>query len=663
MDERNRVSTDQYWATLEPEELVSALCLKVDDYYGWVGASGRRSLWASGFNQFNAAVFNGPDIQYSGAESEYHMLSVNQTRNVLLHMLNLTITQRPAFEPRSSNTDSKSQKQTIIAKSLLTYYLREKNMEGAIRQATELALLYGEGFVSATWNTDDGEIIGVNPESGIEVREGDMAYHVYEPMDVVRDVTLSNAQSSTWWMTKSFENRWDLIARFPEQRDALLSAPTVRDPIRNFKVEAFAQTTNSDLIEVFEFYHKRTAAIPQGRYCMFLYGGQPLLASTLPYHQLPLYRLSAGDIGGQPFGYGTIFDLLNIQEAIDGAYSTVQTNQATFGVQNIMAPKGANLSPTQVTEGLTLIEYNNGPGGGKPEAINFTATAPETFNYLDRLERALEQLTGINSVVRGEAPGAGMSGSAMALLQSQAVQFAQGLQSSYVKLLEDVGTATIATLRDYAATKRVVAIVGKSNRSNLAEFTGDDLSTINRVQVDVGNPIMRTTAGKLQIAQDLLAAKLITNPIEYLGVIETGNLSTMTEGPMNQLMAIKAENESLSDGKEVSAMILDDHKLHISEHATVISDPTVRNDPARLGAVMAHVQEHWAMWSDPANSGILAAIGQTPPPGPAPGPAPIEGMAPPSGAVMEAGPIQPSMPGLPSLPPGAIPVEGATVTA
>lgn len=490
-----------------------------------------------------------------------------------------------------------------------------------------------------------------------------MAYAVYEPMDVVRDVSLTSAVSGTWWMTKAFKNRWDLIARFPEQREALLAAPSIRDPIRNFKIDAFAMTTNNDLIEVFEFYHDRTAAVPQGRYCMFLYSGQPLLASVLPYHSLPLYRLSAGEIGGQPFGYGTIFDLLNIQEAIDGAYSTVQTNQATFGVQNIMAPKGANLSPTQVTEGLTLIEYNAGPGGGKPEAINFTATAPETFNYLDRLERALEQLTGINSVVRGEAPGAGMSGSAMALLQSQAVQFAQGLQSSYVKLLEDIGTATIATLRDYATTKRVVAIVGKSNRSNLQEFTGDDLSTVNRVTVDVGNPIMRTTAGKLQIAQDLLGAKLITNPIEYLGVLETGNLDTMTEGPMNQLMAVKAENESLTDGKEVSAMILDDHKLHISEHATIISDPAVRNDPSRLGAVMAHVQEHWAMWSDPANAGILQAIGQTPAPGAQPGPAPAGGMAPPDAAVMQAGPVQPEMPQMPSLPPGAIPVEGAAVTS
>lgn len=653
----NALSRDQYWATLPDDELVPALENRVQAYYTWVTASGRRNLWASAFNQYNAALFNGANINYSGDQNEYHMMSVNQTRNVIKHLMNLTITDRPAFEPRASNTDSKSQKQTVIARSLLQYYLREKGMEISIKGALEHAVLYGEGFVSAVWNPDDGEILGVNPDTEIQIHEGDMAYETFEPMDVIRDVALSDTASTSWWITKKFRNRWDLIARFPEHRDSILAAPTAKDPLRNFKLEQLVIVNDTDLVEVFEFYHRRTAAVPKGRYCMFIYGGDALLTSSLPYHEMPLYRLSADDIGGQPFGYGTIFDLLNIQQAVDGAYSTIQTNQETFGVQSIMAPKGSNLTTTQVTDGLNLIEYNNAPDGGKPEAIQFLQTAPETFNHLRTLEHVLEQLGGINSVVRGEPPNAGMSGAAMALLQAQAVQFVQGLQSSYIRLLEDLGTGTIATLRDYATTKRVVAIVGKSQRSNLAEFTGDDLSTINRVQVDVGSAIQRTVAGKLQIAQDLLNNKLISAN-EYIGVIETGNLETMLEGPMNALMSIKAENEMMTDGIDVQAVILDDHRLHMQEHQAIMSDPTVRKDPARLKAAMDHIMQHWAMWNDPANAGLLQAMGQTPPPAsPQPPPAgPVPGGAP---SVMETGSanamaasMQPNQPSLPSLPPG-----------
>lgn len=662
-------SEDVYWATEDDVELVSMLEEKIDSYYNYISASGKRSMWAAAYNQYYAALFNGPDINVGGAEGEYSHVSVNQLRNVFKHLMNLTINQRPAFEPRATNTDSKSQKQTIIARSLLTYYLQEKGLEENIRTALELAGLYGEGFVTVTWSPDDGEVIGIDPETGIEVTEGDIEYAVFEPMDVVRDQSLKQARDADWYITRKFVNRWDLVARFPEHRDNILTAPRELDPMRNFKVMNASQTAvnQTDLIEVFEFYHARTAALPKGRYCMFTYGGDALLTSTLPYRNMPVKRLSADDIGGQPFGYGTVFDLLPVQQAIDTAYSTIQTNQDTFGVQSITVPKGSNLTTSQVSNGLNLIEYVAGPTGGKPEAINFTATAPETFNHLNKLERTMEQLSGINSVIRGEPPSAGMSGSAMALLQAQAVQFVQGLQASYIKLLESIGTDTIATLRDYATTKRVVAIVGKSQRSNLEEFSGDDLSTINRVQVDVGNPLARTVAGRLQIAQDLLANKMIKNPIEYISVIETGNVETMMEGPMNELLCIKAENEAMTEGEQVQAMILDNHQLHISEHAAIIADPAVRRDPARLAAAMNHIQQHWGLWSDPANAGIIQATGQALPPQAAPqgganvsppgAPTDPAALGAESANVLAAG-MQPNMPAEQTLPPGAIPIPG-----
>ena len=657
----NQNSGDVYWASVEPEELVGNLEDRIDTFYLWVNSSGRRALWAGAYTQYNQALWNGSTINYSGSEQEYSLMSVNQTRNIIKHLMNLTINQRPSFEPKATNTDSKSQKQTVIASSLLTYYSREKHMERKIRSALEFASLYGEGFVAATWAPDDGDVIGQN-EVGIEVREGDMFYEAFEPMDVIRDVGLTSAANSSWWATKILRNRWDLVARFPEHRDAILAMPTTRDPLRNFTVTGIPLSNDTDQIEAWEFYHKRTPALPQGRYCLFLYGGGPLLASDLPYHEVPVYRLSADDIGGESFGYGSIFDLLNIQQAVDAAYSAIQTNQSTFGVQSISVPKGSNLTETQVAGGLNLVEWDSAPGGGKPEVLQLLATPAEMFNHLNKLESVMETIGGINSIIRGEAPGAGMSGAAMALLQSQAVQFVQGLQSSYVQLLEDLGTATIATLRDYATTKRVVAIVGKSNRSNLEEFTGDDLSTINRVLVDVGNPITRTTAGKLQIADTLLQNKLIASAQEYLGVIETGNLNVLTEGPMNELMSIKAENEKLTDGVVVRALITDNHGLHMSEHKALINDPAVRDDVERLQAAMSHLQEHWALWSDPANAGFLTALGQVPAQGAAPMPSPEAGLAPASAVSGDAnGQAEAMAPSMPSLPPGALAIPGAAV--
>lgn len=664
----NSTNTESYWATLPIDELCPELNDRIDSFYRWLESSGRRSLWATAYEVYNQALLNGGDIGYSGDQGEYHTITVNQARNIVKHLINLTVSQRPCFEPRASNTDARSQKQTVLARSLLDYYLRDKRLERHIRTALESASLYGEGFVTVAWEPDDGDVVGKDPDSGIEVKQGDIGYMSYEPMDVVRDCALTSFNQNSWVMTKTFRSRWDLVARFPEHRDSILAQPTQRDHTRNFRLWTDPILAETDLIETWEFYHARTAALPQGRYTMFLYDGDGLLDAPLPYSKVPVYRLSADDISGTPFGYGTIFDLLPLQEAVDNLYSTITTNQQTFGTQLIAIPKGSDVTATALSQGLTAIEYVAGPGGGVPQALQLTSTAPEIFNHLAKLESVMETLGGINSVVRGEAPSAGMSGAAMALLQSQAVQFVQGLQSSYVQLLEDCGTATIQTLRDYAITDRVVAIVGKANRSNLQAFTGKDLANINRVQVDVGNPMTRTTAGKLQIAETLLQNKLIANAQEYLSVLETGNLETLTEGPMNELLAIRAENETLGEGTDVPAVVLDDHRTHILEHKALLSDPMVRLDAERMAAVMRHITQHWQLWSDPSNAPLLAALGQQmPPPGPT-GPPP-GGVAPPEGAVANGAGVEDAnamaeqmQPNMPNLPAGATPVDGAMVT-
>lgn len=64
----------------------------------------------------------------------------------------------------------------------------------------------------------------------------------------------------------------------------------------------------------------------------------------------------------------------------------------------------------------------------------------------------------------------------------------------------------------------------------LTEFVGDDISSINRVIVQISSPLEQTVPGRMQIAQDLIQAGLITSPESYLSVIKTGSLDSVTDG-------------------------------------------------------------------------------------------------------------------------------------
>lgn len=128
----------------------------------------------------------------------------------------------------------------------------------------------------------------------------------------------------------------------------------------------------SDDIAVYHFWHKRDAALPNGRYVVLLEDGTVLFDGDLPYESIPVRRITTGDLMGTSFGYSPMFDLLVLQEAIDALYSAVATNQMTFGVQLIMAMKGQDIDYKQMARGLSFLEYTN--PDGKPEPLNLTHT-------------------------------------------------------------------------------------------------------------------------------------------------------------------------------------------------------------------------------------------------------------------------------------------------
>lgn len=614
------MDNNQYFATLPADQIAPEIMKKVEQYKEYLLESGRLSLWRKSYQAYYRPSTKGGRLNKSGPASEFTTISVNHYRNLLVHLKTMTMQQRPAFDPKATNTDYKSQAQTILASGLLEYYLKEKKMERNIKTALEHSLVFGEGFVRADWDAQSGEAFGVNPETGAEIKQGDLRYANFMPFQVSRDYTKMDNMEQDWYVLETYQNRYTLAAKYPELSEKILNLPSKLDDDDKYKPLWF-QNEETDDVTVYEFYHRSTEAVQSGRITMLLSSDIVLLDGPLPYRQLPVYRISPEDQIGTPFGYTVGYDLLPVQEAIDGLYSTVLTNQTTFGVQNIAVPQGHNLGVTQIAGGLNLIEYDSKLG--KPEALNLTSTPPEIFNFITQLEQLAETLSGVNSVARGNPEASLKSGSALALVAQQAINFTASLQQSYAQLLEDLGTATINILRDFASVPRIAVIAGKSNRSLMKQFTGDDLDLINRVTVDMGNPLSKTAAGRVEIAENLMANSLIKDADQYIQVLTTGRLEPAIEGTQAELLNIKAENEEMSEGRMVPVMVTDEHLKHILEHKTILASPDARRNPQIIQLVTQHLQEHLNFLMDPMYAPMLQALGQAsmaPPPMPASAP-------------------------------------------
>lgn len=600
----------KYFAAKEAYETANILLTRSHDWFNTLETNGYlsrlRTMWAAYYNFAYTNSSDSASIIFSGEQGELALMAVNHIQNIGQHMLNMITSTRPTMQARSINTDYKSLMQTKLANGLLDYYMRDHRLENYLKTAVEYAIVFGMGYIKLEWNATRGEVYEFNEELGIDIREGDIEFTNLSPFDVVFD-TNRNDNKHDWVVSRSFRNRFDIAAKYPELENEILSLPT-KNKLNVYSLSAL-HYDDTELIPVYEFYHKRTESMPDGRYLLFLDPNVVLSDSPMPYRSLPIYSIAPNYYLGTPYGHTPLFNLIQIQDAINSLYSTILTNQTAFGVQNILVPKGADVAISSLSGGLNVVEANYQFGEIKP--LNLTNTPKEIFDFIIMLERVMETISGVNSVSRGNPDPNLRSGNALALVQSMTLQFMSGLQQSYVALIEDLGTGIVNVLKDHANVPRVATIVGKNNRTYIKEFSGEDLSTISRVVVDIGNPISRTVAGRVEMAEQLLQMGLIKNPEQYFTVIDTGQLDVMVEDTQSQLYLIKAENERLVSGEPVMAVFTDLHPTHIKEHSAVLSDPELRFDPELTSRVTAHIQEHIKLLRE-TDPDTLNILGQQP---------------------------------------------------
>lgn len=622
---------EMYFANLPIEDLLPECERRVEDYQDYVLRTGKLTTWRTNWEMWMRSDMK-IGIRFGGDRGQYKLIESNIYRSILTGLVSTIANQRPDFQPEAINSDYKSMSQDLVFNAVCNYYLKTKHLEDHYKTGLIYGLATGEGWLYEKWNADIGEIVEiVQDPSGkdVPIKEGDVQFSVLGPMDVIRDYTRMDT-ANDWYIVREYLNKWDLIAQRPDLEDELKgrSMPTTLQRFR-FGHVVDAQTSNSDLIPVYTLLHQKTAACPKGRLVQFIDAETWILDTAFPYDSLPLFPMMPDVMPFNNFGATIMTSLVKLQYAYDKTLSVIVTNQQAFAIQNIVVDETTQTKPEQVIEGLNFIKTNM--KNGVPMGLELCKTPAEVFNFLGILEGQMEKLSGLPSILRGQPPTGVQSGTAMAFLQAQALVFNSPIQQAYISFLERSATGLFNMLKSFANTKRMITIAGQSKKSYMDEFSGEDLANITRVIVSAGNPAMRSEAGKLQVAQDLMAKGLV-DVQQYFQVLATGQLDPMIEGPEAENMLIVEENEDLRNGEPQVVFPLDQHELHIRQHATVLMDPSLRqttNNPI-VAATVQHILAHAAIIfpglqsiTDPRLLGLLGIQVQMPLPGQIATPAPV----------------------------------------
>lgn len=678
---------DQYFAARETPELLNELEGRIKSYNNYLDGSGvaARAKRAEdvyfGRHQGESGV-GSYSITDSGTDGEMSAVPTNKLRTLVKHQLSYTTTQKPAWDPKARNSDTKSGQQARLSINVLDYYLGEKRLGRHMGQACERSLVSAKGYIYMPWDPSLGSAYATAPaidpqtkqpildESGKPklkvVYEGDVSCSSKGWRDVIYDSNVRDWTKHKWIIVKEYENKWDLAARHPDMAEEIAKCGPDADFdfSGKFNQRTWDEKSQQDIIPVFYFYHLKTDGLKSGRFTKFIGTKKSLYDGAMQYRRLPVFRIAPGEQFDTCEGYTDAFDQMALQEAVNVLISTAFSNLQAYAGQKLWLPEGCEISPSLIDDGMAILK--GGVPGSEPKVLNLTSIPKELMEFLDFAQKLMVEGMGLNSVVTGDPDHGLKSGTALARMQAMAIQYSNNLQRSWAELQEDVGTFLIELLQDFAKTKRMIAISGIANRNAVKEFTGDDLNGIQRVGVGLGNAAMRTPAGVLNFAE-MLYDKGEINGREFIHINSTGSFDAIAERKESDIELVQMENELMRDGKPVRAMVGDGHLYHMEQHRAVLSDPQLRTWVAQgdqmamaiAEAATAHIQEHEQIYNtQPPIFSIIAKEPPAPqpmmpPPG---GPMPGPGGPPPQGGPpmqMPEGPPPGAPPEPPPLPPVA----------
>lgn len=615
----------KYHALQSPGDLSKEIQRIVHESKQIMRAAGIYRRGRTNFNLFYARESNSAweeNIREDGDQGGSMFISVNVLKNAVDHLMSMVTSHRPAIDPVVVNSSQEANDTTTIAKAIIDFRLHNQGEINTIDEGLRHCPILGASFLHGYWNPFKGEIIknatALGKGQGVAyqvlpngtpvtplVFQGDLCTEVLSIFDVFYDLSAKSWDKDVNdCVVRVFRNKYDLMVAYPNmaaQIDAMPAKTTMMYdeylPSPSFAATQIAKTPSQEsMVEVWIYYHKRTAAVPYGRMQIQLPDGSVLDSSTLPewvpFEGLPLFRMCPDSMINTPHGYAVTTSAGGLQEGLNIGASAMLTNMSAFARKLIIAQKGMEVEASNITGDLKLLEVEFGPNGQPPiTSVDLMGNQSGLMDMLNWYVGQIEQDTGANSIVRGDPKGV-TAGVAINLYQSMALQFASPYEATRSNAIAWMATSVVRAYQSYPNVQREVKIVGPSKIASLLKYYGSELTGIDSFTVDPGNPATRTLAMRYNMAVALKQDGVPIEPDKLVHLMKTGDWDSTVEGSDAINNNIRAENEKLLMGQPVHVIPGDDPVRHARGHLAVLSNQKVRESPELVKIVLNHYNEH-----------------------------------------------------------------------
>lgn len=517
---------------------------------------------------------------------------------IVNHLYDLTETKvsqmtrlKPMVEVLPANDEYNDRGAAKVAGAVIRHLWDLNNIDYLIQNMHRHARIFGESFAFVLWDKDAGDLHPAYVEarnSGIDeieingkiiktdkpIKTGDVCYEQEVPWRVLlqRKPCIENVDYCFRIRVVPTE---DLKLENPDKKEEIKN----QDELRVFDIEDLTHKYVEGHTVVYEFYHRKTKFLPEGKYVKFT-DDVLLEQSDLPFShgKLPFIRITDLDVPDVLNGVSRYETVGPIQKMYDNVSTLIAKNIYLTAHAKWMMPRGA-CKIEQLGNDNTIVQYQ---GPVPPTLAQVQPNPVEVYTFREKLKEDMQTIYGSHGISRGEVPKGITAASALQFLNELENERATSDIAKHSDLVKNLAKFTLAVAGDYydANDGRLIRIVGQGNKFFIRHFDVANLSKNYDIRIDNSTGLPETKAAKIQRLMDIMQRNpTLFSPERWEELLEVGNTDRALSLATEALRSADSENEDIMAGIQVfEPEEWEDHIAHWDSHVKAMQSRAFKEE-------------------------------------------------------------------------------------
>jgi hypothetical protein len=506
----------------------------------------------------------------------FQKITVNHLFDLVENRVSALVKFKPGIAVLPTNDELGDKAAAEISKLLLEHIWYKESFESTqTRMAAKLASVSGEAYLWIDWDpakgdvhpnfegakkeseddeitvlgedgnplkNDSGEVIKITKP----VRVGDVAYNLVSTFDVFLQKQ-RKIMDVEYCFKREIMHVNKARTLWPDKANKIKE----NEQIDFWNFETLENEPPGGRVEVWEFYHKRTDMVDDGRRIYFT--RDTILSNTkAPYNhrELPFERLTDIEFPEELHGR-SFFDVV---KQLTGSYNNLTNmilrNQIMVSHPKWMVP-AQSVKLDQLGNDITIVQYK---GPQAPVLAQANPTGKETFEFRKEIKEEFQQIAGVFGVSRGEPPAGIKAGVALQFLNEQENERRNDQVIKYNEWIRRVAIKTLAVAADYYKKddKRTIRVLGRENEWLTEFFDASNLSKTFDIRVQNASALPQTKSARTQTLLDL--HERFPNevpPKQVLDMLDLAQSDKFLDVATAAVRMAEAENEMMFRGKDM----------------------------------------------------------------------------------------------------------------